>query len=255
MDRTDHAGHRERLRTRFRKEGLGGFAPHEVLELLLTYAIPRVDTNPVAHALIRRFGSLPAVLEASQAELEQVPGIGESASTLIRLMIPVFKAYEQDKLLPRQQLSTYADLEAYCRTLFLGVGHEQFYLLCFDAQMKLLATCLMADGTPGEVAVAPRMILQELLRRDALGAVITHNHPSGSAEPSREDIALTREIRQALQSAGVRLYDHVLIAGSRDYSFSLHHLLDDGEPIAFPVSEPIPLAADRPYQPRRRKTK
>ncbi len=255
MDKTDHAGHRERLRARFREEGLGGFAPHEALELLLTYAIPRVDVNPVAHALMRRFGSLSAVLEASPEELRQVPGVGEKASSLICLMIPAFRMYEQDKLLPKQQLNTYADLAAYCRTLFLGVGHEQFYLLCFNAQLKLLATCRLAEGTPEEVAVAPRMVLRELLRRDALGAVITHNHPSGLPQPSQEDIALTREICQALQSAGIRLYDHVLIAGNRDYSFASHHLLDDGEPGIRPAAELFPRAADRPYQARPEKTR
>ena len=250
MDKTDHAGHRERLRVRFRQEGLGGFAPHEVLELLLTYAIPRVDTNPIAHALIRRFGSLAAVLEASPEELRQVPGVGEAAASLICLMLPVFKMYEQNKLLPKQQLNTYADLAAYCRTLYLGVGHEQFYLLCFDAQLKLLATCRMAEGTPGEVAVVPRMVLRELLRRDALGAVSSHNHPSGMPLPSQEDIELTREIDRALQSAGIRLYDHVLIAGNRDYSFAGHHLIEEGEPEACPAADLFPRAADRPYQAR-----
>ena len=245
MDGTDHAGHRERLRARYRREGLAGFAPHEVLELLLTYAIPRQDTNPMAHALINRFGSLAAVLEASPEELEQVPGIGPQAATLLNLQVPLLRMYEQEKLLPRQQLNTYPDLAAYCRTLYLGVGHEQFYLLCFDAQLKLLAACRMADGTPGEVSVAPRMILRELLRRDALGAVITHNHPSGSPFPSDEDIAMTKEIQRLLSGVGIRLYDHVLIAGSRDYSFFAHHLLDDAPGNAF-FSQAAPLAADRP---------
>ncbi len=248
MDNNDHAGHRERLRARFRQEGLHAFAPHEVLELLLTFAISRQDTNPLAHALIRRFGSLSAVLEASPEELEQTPGIGPHASTLIHLMLPLLQRYEQEKLLPRHQLNTYADLAAYCRTLYLGVGHEQFYLLCFDAQLQLLATCRLSEGTPGEVAVSPRLILRELVRRDALGAVISHNHPSGSSAPSREDMDITLEIQRLLRNAGIRLYDHVLIAGSQDFSFAAHHLLDNA-PVAFSApADETPLAADRPWQ-------
>ena len=248
MDETVHAGHRERLRERYRREGLSGFAPHEVLELLLTYAIPRIDTNALAHGLIERFGSLGAVLEASPEELEKTPGIGPCASSLVSMLVPLFRKYEQEKLLPRQKLGTYADLAAYCRALYLGVGHEQFYVLCFDAQFKLLSACRLADGTPGEVTVAPRMVLREALRRDALGAVISHNHPSGSPFPSEEDIALTREIHQALAAASIRLYDHVIIAGSQDYSFFAHHLLEAG-PAAplFPAGDAsVSLAADRP---------
>ena len=249
MDETVHAGHRERLRERYRREGLNGFAPHEVLELLLTYAIPRADTNGLAHGLIDRFGSLGAVLEASPEELEQTPGVGPRASSLLSMLVPVFRRYEQEKLVPRQQLATYPALASYCRSLFLGVGHEQFYVLCFDAQLKLISTCCIAEGTPGEVSVAPRVVLREAMRRDALGAVVCHNHPSGSPFPSEEDISLTRGIQQALSAAGIRLYDHVLIAGSQDYSFYAHHLLD-GAPDAplFPAARPapIPLAADRP---------
>ena len=254
MAGSEHAGHRERLRARFRTEGLAGFAPHEALELLLTFALPRQDTNPLAHALIRQFGSLTAVLEATPEELERTPGVGAYAATLIHLMLPLFRMYEQEKLLPKQQLNTYADLAAYCRSLYLGVTHEQFYLLCFDAQLKLLAACRLSDGTPGQVAVETRTVVRELLRRDALGAVISHNHPSGTPTPSQEDIDLTLEIQRALQGLGIRLYDHVLIAGSRDYSFAAHHLLDGG-PVAFPVAAPAPMAADRPYQPRRRQPK
>ena len=91
----DHAGHRERLRRRFDQEGLNGFAPHEALELLLTFALPRIDTNGLAHALIRRFGSLGEVLEASKAELTQVEGIGPRAATLITMMVPLLRMYEQ----------------------------------------------------------------------------------------------------------------------------------------------------------------
>ena len=248
---SEHAGHRRRLRERFRREGLGGFAPHETLELLLTYAIPRVDTNPLAHALIQRFGSLAGVLEASPAELEQTPGVGPQAASLIAMLVPLMRAYEQEKLLPRQKLATYADLRAFCRTLYLGVADERFYLLCLDARLKLLAVRLIAQGTPNQVRVEPRVVAQELLRHGAVGAVISHNHPSGSAQPSQEDADLTRSIRETLEKMDIRLYDHVLIAGSEDFSFFSHHLLDaPGAPDPIPEAGPLLLAADRPLRVR-----
>ena len=246
---SEHTGHRERLRLRFKKEGLNGFAPHEVLELLLTYAIPRVDTNPIAHALIRRFGSLHGVLEASPAELEQVPGIGPGASTLIALMMPILRMYQQEKQLPRLKVDTYANLASYCRSLFLGVNQEQLYLLCFDAKLCLTAAVLLSSGTPTEVGINPRLIMQELMRHNAVSAVLTHNHPSLSPQPSSEDIELTLEAQRLMNSVGIRLIEHVIIAGDKDYG-----ILSDQDLTADPA---IPaLAADRPQRklPARKRT-
>lgn len=243
----EHEGHRERLRQRYKKSGLAGFMPHEVLELLLTYAIPRIDTKPLANQLIDSFGSLGAVLEASPAELQQVEGIGPSAATLISMLVPLMQLYEQEKLLPRHRLKVYADLAAYCRTLYLGVNVERFYVLCLDTKLTLLSSVLISQGTPSEVSVQPRVILQELVRQNATGAVISHNHPSGSLQPSQEDIDITLEIQKVLNAAGIRLYDHVLISGSRDYSFNAHHLLDGSG--AAPLTdreEELLLAAERP---------
>ena len=245
----DHAGHRERLRLRFDQEGLSGFAPHEVLELLLTYAIPRIDTNGLAHALIRRFGSLSAVLEASKEELAQVEGIGPRAAALLTMMLPLLRMYEQEKLLPRLCLGNFGDLAAYCRTLFLGAGVEQFYVLCLDAKLNLLSAVLLSQGTPSEVSVQARMVVQELMRRNAMGAVLCHNHPSGSVTPSYEDVRITQEIQHILESVGIRLYDHIIISGRKHYSFNAHHLLDGGGDTAFlPAQEPDALAADRPLR-------
>ena len=193
----DHAGHRDRLRKRYQAEGLGGFAAHEILELLLTYAIPRIDVNPVAHRLINHFGSLENVLEASVEELTHVEGIGEKAASFLSMLLPVFRAYEMEKQRPRMRLKNHGELLRYCRSLFVGVKNEQLYLLCFDAQMQLQAT--------------------------------THNHPSGSVRPSEEDLVLTRNIEVMLGSVGIRLNDHIIVAGEEDFSFFLNGLLNGNE--------------------------
>lgn len=242
----EHDGHRERLRNRYRKEGVDGFSPHEVLELLLTYAIPRVNTNPIAHQLMNHFGSFHAVLEAAPEELEKVPGMGPQSSLLISMLLPIFRVYEQERLLPRLRLNTYPELAAYCRTLFLGALNEQIYVLCFDARLRLLATELIASGTPDEVTVIPRLIVSTLMRHNAVGAVVTHNHPSGSPLPSQEDVDMTAGIQALLGGVGVRLYDHVLIAGEQDFSFHRNGMM--GEAAAMGQEARGALAAERPQR-------
>ena len=221
----EHAGHRERLRKRYAENGFAGFAEHEILELLLTFAIPRVNTNPQAHRLIDRFGSLTGVLEADPKDLQTVEGIGPQAATLLSMMLPLLREYQQKKLLPRIRLESYADLAAYCRTLYLGVGHEEFYVLSLDADLRLLAAKRIARGTPTEVNALPRQVLEELLQNRASCAVISHNHPSGTAQPSQEDVNITLAIENVLNGVGIRLYDHILIADSQEYSFMRHHIL------------------------------
>ncbi|MBR3019426.1 MAG: RadC family protein [Clostridia bacterium] len=243
----EHAGHRERLRKRYAENGLSGFAEHEILELLLTFAIPRVNTNPIAHRLINHFGSLTAVLEANQKELEAVEGIGPQASTLLSMLLPLLREYEQKKLLPRVRFSTYSDLAAFCRTLYIGACREEFYVLSMDADLNLLAAKCIIKGTPTEVNALPRQVLEELLQNHAACAAISHNHPSGSEMPSQEDVDVTLAIERVLSGVGIRLYDHVLIAGNRQYSFMRHHWLNGGAPETASADE-APLAAERPQR-------
>lgn len=221
----DHAGHRERLRQRFRQAGLEAFAPHEALELLLTYAIPRRDTKPIAYALMNRFGSLHAVLQASAEELMTVEGIGENAATLISLMTPLFRAYRRSQEEKADVISNYYQAVRYCEALFEGERFEKFYVVCLGNGMKRLSTVLVSSGDVTEVHVYARHVVSALTQCGALGALITHNHPSGSAKPSAEDIALTNSIAQLLTGMGIRLYDHIIVAPAEAFSFSRGGLL------------------------------
>lgn len=243
----EHDGHRDRLRRRYQAEGLGGFAAHEILELLLTYAIPRVDVNPIAHRLIEHFGSLHGVMEASVEELTHVEGIGEKTAVFLTMLLPVFRAYEMEKRQPKLCLKNYGELIQYCRALFVGARNEQLYLLCFDAQMQLQAARLIATGTPAEVSVIPRQMMQVLIRYNSVSAVMVHNHPSGSARPSAYDMELTAMLERALSGVGIRLNDHIIIAGEAEYSFFLNGMLqkEAAGPRAFLDSEEK-MAADRP---------
>ena len=228
---SEHEGHRDRLRGRFLRDGnMTGFAPHEALELLLTYAIPRKDVNPIAHSLIDHFGSLHAVLEARQEELTAVLGIGPGAAMLIRMMLPLFRLYENDRLAERKVLSSYREARDYCASLFKGVTEERFYLISLDAGLRIIAARLIAQGTVDEVAVYPREVLGLLLRQNAQGALLTHNHPDRTCEPSREDVDRTLLLDDVMDKVGIRLFDHVICGTDGTYSFAQHRLLGDDAP-------------------------
>ena len=250
----EHDGHRERLRQRFIGQGLEGFEHHEILELLLTYAIPRADTNPIAHRLLNHFGTFHRVLQAHPRELMQVKGIGPNAATLVSMMVPLFKCFQQSAMQKGQRLENYQELCAYCINLFLGAADEQLYLLCFDAQLRLMATELIARGTPDEVTMIPRQIVQALMRHHATGAVICHNHPRLTLSPSQEDVDITANVRMVLEGMGIRLYDHILVAGNETFSFHRNGYFEEKLPM-LQLVETEEMAAEKPQQklpPRKR---
>ncbi len=239
----EHDGHRERLRERFYKDELDSFAPHEALELLLTFAIPRVNVNSQAHQLIEYFGSLHAVLDASVEDLMKVKGIGRQAATLIHMLVPMGRMYDQSKLAKKTLLANTQALEDYCRTLYRGVHVERFYVLCLDTRLQLIACVCVGEGTQTEVQVYARKVLEQLIKHNATGAVLLHNHPSGTVAPSNEDIAITESLQSLLTGIEIRLYDHLLIAQDNVYSFSRNHLLDSPLPLTSAPS--LSLVASR----------
>ena len=214
-----HAGHRARLRERFVQSGLAGFAPHEVLELLLTFAIPRQDVNPLAHRLIAHFGSLNRVLEASVKDLQAVPGIGQNAASLLALQLPLFRRYQQGLGEDGVSVDDQDSLKKRCQALLLGERVERFYVLALDARGRLITQRLISSGDEGETAVYPRLIAAELLRVGAAGCVLAHNHPSGLAQPSQADIQLTKALAAILAPLAITLKDHVIVAGEGVFSF------------------------------------
>ena len=207
-----HQGHRERRRAQFRDFGLDVFADHEVLELLLFYAIPRQDTNPLAHELLRRFGSLEAVLEAPLEELTAVPGIGESAALLLRL---VPQAARRAAMGPRGRtviLNSPEKIGRYLLQRYAGEAREVVYELCLDQKGKLLTCCRVAEGSGASADFNVRTVLMNALRCAASLVVLSHNHPSGLALPSAADQTATDRVRRALDTVGIQLLDHIVVA-------------------------------------------
>ena len=214
-----HDGHRGRLRERYIKAGLDAFAPHEVLELLLTYAIPRRDTKPIAYALLARFGSLHSVLQATPEELMLVDGIGETAATLLSMLLPLFRAYRQSVENETPVVKNQLQSVMYCESLFEGERYEKFYVICLDAQMRRINTVLVSSGDVAEVRVYARHIISALSQCNAMGAIVAHNHPSGSAAPSNEDIQLTNALYNLLEGVGIELYDPLIVAPTESFGF------------------------------------
>ena len=195
---TMHDGHRARMRERFRKEGLDGFAPHEVLELLLFYGRARGDVNPLAHTLIDAFGSLRGVLEARPEQLMRVDGVGEETATLLSLMLPVFRRYSASLCAERRRIVNRSDAQAYCGALLAGWRTEHFYVICLNADMQLLGQRRISEGSLTEVNAYPRLVAEAVLNYNAHSVIFCHNHPGGTPLPSCPDWALPCWITSSL---------------------------------------------------------
>lgn len=216
-----HHGHRGRLRERFDKEGLDGFEDHQVLELLLFFAMPRRDTNPVAHRLLERFGSLSAVLEADLKDLAQTEGIGPSAAAFLSMIPHVTRRYFLDRVRRSgKPLNSPEAASEYLVPLMAGRAEEVFYAICLDSRLKVRHPALISEGTVKDALVHPRVVVEEALRHRASSVILCHNHPGGNASPSSQDHKLTKHLVQALGAIGIQVADHIIVAGERIYSFS-----------------------------------
>lgn len=207
-----HKDHRQRVRERYLKEGLDGFSEVQVLELLLFYVIPRQDTNPIAHRLIDRFGSLYQVLEAPVEELEKVEGIGPNAALLLSLITAVARVYAVNRTEKQKILRTIEDCGEYLKSFFIGRRSEMVYLLCLDAKCKVLGCREIGEGSVNSANVPIRRIVETALGLNATSVVLAHNHPSGIALPSGEDVLTTHRVAAALSTVDIVLVDHIVVA-------------------------------------------
>jgi len=220
-----HEGHRARKKLQFMENGLDAFAEHEVLELLLYYAIPRRDTNPIAHALLEKFGTLDAVFAAPQEELMRVDGVGENAAALIRLILPLYRRIRLSASSAETILNSTEKAGAFFLDRFAGERTEVMYQACLDAKGKLLSVQKLSTGDVSFVHADIRTIVENALLCRASAVLLAHNHPSGVALPSESDNAVTLLIQQVLQSVGVVLFDHIIVADDDFVSLRQNGLL------------------------------
>jgi len=211
-----HDGHRERVMERFLREGLDGFTEIQALELLLFFSIPRGDTNPIAHALLDRFGSLDKVLDANVEQLMSVEGIGPKSARLIRVIKEMGRYYEITRARQERVLPTIEECGDYLKAYFKNRKNETVFLLCLDAKMKVLSCREVGEGSVNYASVPIRRVVEMALEAGASSVVLSHNHPSGIALPSGEDIQTTRRVAMALSAVEITLVDHIVVA-DEDY--------------------------------------
>ena len=206
-----HEGHRQRLRERFLREGLDGFTDIQVLELLLFYVIPRRDTNPIAHELLARFGTLARVLDAPVSRLTQVAGVTENGAAFLKLVRELDRRYavsQGEEII----LNTIDDCCEYLRRHFRGRKNETVFLMSLDAKLKMLSCREVGEGSINYASVPVRRCVEMALEDGATSVILAHNHPSGIAVPSAEDIHTTRRLAMALSAVEIQLADHIVVA-------------------------------------------
>ena len=219
-------GHRKRLRERFIKSGLTGFADYEVVELLLSLGTPRRDCKPQAKEAIKRFKTLRGVLSASPEELQQIEGIGPHSAFGIKLMHDLACEYLREQIIDRPYFQSSQQIFDYLYHSMRDLKNEIFKVLYLNSQNQIIDTADLFEGTVNSAAVAPRQIVELALAHHAGALIFAHNHPSGLAEPSAADELLTRELKQALALVDVRVLDHFIVAGqSPPLSFAERGLL------------------------------
>ena len=211
-----HDGHRERLRQSFLEHGLSSMNDINALELLLFYAVPRRDTNELAHLLLQHFGSLDGVFSASAEELCEVEGIGTYAASLLTLVPEIMKKSRLSKSREIRQIRSSDDAGKYLLPYFMNERDEVVYLLCLDSKRAVICCAEMGRGVVNSVDTSVRRIVEKALKVKACSVIVAHNHPDGLALPSREDDLFTKCLYNALETVGIRLEDHIIVA-DEDY--------------------------------------
>lgn len=216
---SDHSGHRDRLRTRFRKGGGAAFEDYELLELLLFSALPRQDTKPIAKALIHRFGSFAGVLAAPKPLLKEVTGVGDKVADTLKVVQASAIRYAKGQVNERQLLSSWSQVVNYLKTAMAHSDIEEFRILFLDKKNGLIADEVQQTGTVDHTPVYPREVIRRALELSATALILVHNHPSGDPTPSRADIQMTRQIIDIAKPLGVEIHDHIIVGRFGEISF------------------------------------
>ncbi len=229
-----HAGHREKLKRRFMREGLDHFEDHNILELILFFAIPRKDTNEIAHALLDRFGTFSRVLEADIRELCQVEGVGEHAAHLIKTYPAVAKRYFKDRFRPGKRLCDYASMGQDLVYHFAGLEKEQVYAIFYDNSLCFCGAEVIHEGDLNSVGFSFRKLCDAAVHHKASYLVLAHNHPRGLPIASSDDLNTTNMLKNFLLQMNVILIDHFVVGESHfasvmqdSYDYIFQHILED----------------------------
>ena len=211
IDNQTHKGHRDRLKEKFISFGPEIFSDHELLEILLFFSIPRVNTNGLAHRLIDRFGSLNSVLTAPINQLVLVEGMGKSSAILISLVAALMWRARQKPISKRKKFSSLREVGEMLTEYYRNLPYERFCALYFDASMRLIEMSVIAEGAIGEASVTPSRIAREAVLKGASGVIVAHNHPLGASSLSSSDRNLTHIIEATLAALEIPLIEHIVV--------------------------------------------
>ncbi len=218
-DTPHHKDHRKRLKKKFSESGVSSFHDYEVLELLLSYAIPRKDVKPLAKELLHVFGSLKGLMDAEKESMEKVKGVGAHTAILIKLIKEIGILYLKEKAKEKPQITCTSELLDYCKTYMGGLKDERFCVIYLDAQNRLTNIETIQEGIVNQAVVYPRKVLENALKQKASAVILVHNHPSGQVKPSDADIRLTKTIQETARILDIIVHDHVIIGENRFFSF------------------------------------
>ncbi len=220
-----HMGHRARLRERFLRDFGASMEDYELLELLLTLALPRVDTKPIAKDLMSRFGSFAAVVSADPAELVKIKGIKDASIAPIKLVQTAAKRLALQKAMEQPVISSWDALQEYLHIAMAYERIEQVRVLYLNNKNQIIADEVQQHGTVNHAPVYPREVVKRALELHASALILVHNHPSGDPTPSKDDILMTNEIKDAAEKLGIRLHDHIIVGLKNRTSFKSEGLL------------------------------
>ena len=212
-----HKNHRTRMKQTYLEHGLDAFSDIEKLEFILYFAIAQKDTNPIAHRLLKEYGSLDRVLEAPIETLSKMEGLGEHSAILLNLMLQVASAYGKNK--NEKVIDGIESAKAYAANLFKGKYVEEFYVICLSASNKVICAKCINKGTSNEVPVNIRSITDLAFKHNCERIILTHNHPNGKAFPSDEDIAFTSKILFSCIINNIEVIDHIVVNENSQFSF------------------------------------
>ncbi len=213
------AGHRERLRGRFRRAGVEAVQDYELLELILFRAILRRDVKPLAKEIIKAFGGLPQALAAPIERLTEIKGVTESIAIELKIVHAASIKLVQARILDRPVISSWGDLLSYCRAAMADEKTELFRILFLDKKNILIADEVQQRGTVDHTPVYPREVVKRALELAASAIILVHNHPSGDPTPSKADIEMTNQIVKAASALNIRVHDHLIIGHKTEASF------------------------------------
>ncbi len=219
MEKDLHEGHRNRVKERFLNDGLDSFADHQVLEFLLFYCYKRIDTNEIAHKMIKEFGSLHNLFEASAQEISKRCKVSLNVAVLVSLVPSLSKRYFLSKWDKKEIIDTSKKAGLFATALFTGMTIECFYLICLNNNRALIYSAKVFEGTITETPVYPREIVITALKHDAASVILAHNHPGGILSPSKSDIEATKKVISALETVNIEVIDHIIVAGDKYFSF------------------------------------